>query len=61
MTETDLFKKYCDESGLDVTVWLSNGMDRLLKDTYSYKRFELRVAIDELKQAISKALFFWRK
>ena len=54
MTDKEIFEKYCENSKANSYAWI---FEEVIKKTLSYKLFKLRIAIDELKKSIKKALW----
>jgi len=54
MTDKETFKAYCDYYNLDFDLWES--FMPYLGTSFSYRRFELKIAIKELKQSIKDVI-----
>ena len=54
MTENEVFNSYCEKYGIDL-VYIP-GVEYWVTSTFSYKRFELHIATEELKQSIKNSI-----
>ncbi len=55
MKDSEIFEAYCDKK--DLRIYNRNSNHEYIKKTFSYKHFELEVAVSELKQSIKDAIF----